>query len=107
MTAVFPGLRGFYIQDPTGDGDPNTSDGLFVYYGNVSVSVIPGQYVQVTGPVAEYAATGDTLGTLTQVSLSAATNLTVCGTAELPQAVAVTLPETNLEHLEGMRVRVA
>jgi hypothetical protein len=68
VTAVFPGLRGFYIQDPTGDGDPNTSDGLFVYYGNVSVSVIPGQYVQATGPVAEYAATGDTLGTLTQVS---------------------------------------
>jgi predicted extracellular nuclease len=107
VTAVFPGLRGFYIQDPTGDGDPNTSDGLFVYYGNVSVSVTPGQYVQVTGPVAEYAATGDTLGTLTQVILSEATNLTVCGTAELPQAVAVTLPETNLERLEGMRVRVA
>jgi len=28
-----PALRGFYIQDPTGDGDANTSDGIFVFNG--------------------------------------------------------------------------
>jgi uncharacterized protein len=28
-----PNLRGFYIQDPVGDGDPATSDGLFVFNG--------------------------------------------------------------------------
>jgi hypothetical protein len=29
-----PALRGFYIQDPVGDGDPATSDGIFVFNGN-------------------------------------------------------------------------
>ena len=29
-----PTLRGFYIQDATGDGDPATSDGVFVFNGN-------------------------------------------------------------------------
>ncbi|AFH40207.1 putative extracellular nuclease (plasmid) [Thermus thermophilus JL-18] len=107
VTAVFPGLRGFYIQDPGGDNDPTTSDGLFVYYGNLTVSVNPGQYVQVKGTVAEYAASGDTLGTLTQLSLGAASHLTVCGQAEIPQAATLVLPEANLERLEGMRVRLA
>ena len=29
-----PTLRGFYLQDPDGDGDPATSDGIFVFNGN-------------------------------------------------------------------------
>jgi predicted extracellular nuclease len=107
VTAVFPGLRGFYIQDPEGDGDPNTSDGLFVYHSNLTVNVNPGQYVQVKGTITEYAASGDTLGTLTQLSLGAATHLTVCGPTEVPEAITLTLPEANLERLEGMRVRLA
>jgi hypothetical protein len=28
-----PALRGFYLQDPIGDGDPATSDGIFVFNG--------------------------------------------------------------------------
>ena len=28
-----PALRGFYLQDPTGDNDPATSDGIFVFEG--------------------------------------------------------------------------
>ena len=28
------GVQGFYIQDPTGDGDPATSDGIFVFTGS-------------------------------------------------------------------------
>jgi len=107
VTAVFPGLRGFYIQDPEGDGNPNTSDGLFVHYGNLTVNVNPGQYVQVKGTITEYAASGDTLGTLTQLSLGASAHLTVCGPAGLPEAIIASLPEANLERLEGMRVRLA
>ena len=30
------GFQGFYIQDPTGDGDATTSDGLFVFNGNAN-----------------------------------------------------------------------
>ena len=26
-----PGFSGFYLQDADGDGDPATSDGIFVY----------------------------------------------------------------------------
>ena len=29
-----PALRGFFIQDPTGDGNPATSDGIFVFEGS-------------------------------------------------------------------------
>jgi predicted extracellular nuclease len=42
------GLSGFYLQDPTGDGDPATSDGIFVYTGSGNV-VTAGQRVRVTG----------------------------------------------------------
>lgn len=104
VTAFFPGLQGFFLQDPRGDGDPATSDGLFVYYGNASLSLAPGQYVQVVGQVAEYAASGDTLGTLTQLRLS---GHAVCGEASLPQAVSLVLPAQDLEALEGMRVRLS
>ena len=39
---------GFYIQDPAGDGDPATSDGIFVFTGNADL-VSAGQVVRVTG----------------------------------------------------------
>ena len=39
---------GFYIQDLTGDGDPATSDGIFVFTGNANL-VSVGQVVRVTG----------------------------------------------------------
>ncbi len=48
-----PALRGFYLQDATGDGDPTTSDGIFVFNGNNN-SVNLGDVVQVTGTAAEF-----------------------------------------------------
>ena len=39
---------GFYIQDLTGDGDPATSNGIFVYTGSSNL-VSVGQVVRVTG----------------------------------------------------------
>ncbi len=44
--------RGFFIQDPEGDGDPTTSDGLFIYERYNPVNL--GDYVQVRGEVQEY-----------------------------------------------------
>ena len=39
---------GFFIQDPIGDGDAATSDGIFVFTGS-SETVDAGDYVRVTG----------------------------------------------------------
>ena len=39
---------GFYLQDLTGDGDPATSDGIFVFTGSSNL-VSVGQVVRVTG----------------------------------------------------------
>jgi uncharacterized protein len=46
-------LNGFHLQDPVGDGDPLTSDGVFIYApGGMDVSV--GDHVRVRGSVSEY-----------------------------------------------------
>ena len=44
-----PALRGFYLQDATGDGDAATSDGIFVFNNN-NDSVSVGDVVRVTAP---------------------------------------------------------
>jgi predicted extracellular nuclease len=47
--------RGFWLQDPLGDGDPVTSEGLFVYTG-FAPPVAVGDSLRATGRVVEYAA---------------------------------------------------
>ncbi|WP_333659719.1 ExeM/NucH family extracellular endonuclease [Meiothermus cerbereus] len=92
-----PALRGFYIQDPTGDGDANTSDGIFVFNGN-NDSVSLGDVVRVVGTAAEFQ-------DQTQIS---ATTITKCGTGTVTP-VDVTLPfasPTEAERYEGMLVRL-
>lgn len=56
VTQVMRGLlKGFFLQDGAGDGDPATSDGIFVYTGSAPDSSIqPGQAVCVEGLVQEY-----------------------------------------------------
>lgn len=44
---------GYYLQDPLGDNDPETSDGLFVYTGAVT-PFSAGDRVRATGAVHEY-----------------------------------------------------
>lgn len=44
--------RGFFVQDPVGDGDPTTSDGIFVYHYTYDVNV--GDEVMLQGRVSEY-----------------------------------------------------
>ncbi|HEY9075270.1 MAG TPA: Ig-like domain-containing protein [Anaerolineaceae bacterium] len=92
-----PALRGFYLQD-TGDGDPTTSDGIFIYNNNNNNYVSVGQVVQVTGPVSEYQ--GQTQITQTVI--------VQCNATGSVQPVDVTLPlpsATYLERYEGMLVR--
>ncbi|MEW2060561.1 endonuclease/exonuclease/phosphatase family protein [Streptomyces sp. NPDC007002] len=48
------GSRGFWIQETAPDGDPRTSEGLFVYTGSTAPAVKAGNMVLVSGKVAEY-----------------------------------------------------
>jgi predicted extracellular nuclease len=92
-----PTLRGFYIQDATGDGDASTSDGIFVFNQN-NDHVALGDVVYVTGTATEFQGQ-------TQISASAVVG---CGVAAVTP-VDVTLPVTSLtdlERFEGMLVRL-
>lgn len=92
-----PALRGFYLQDPDGDGDPATSDGLFVYQRNAD-EVALGDLVVVTGLA------GDFQGQ-TQVRAS---SVTICATGLRVEPVDVTLPVPDpayLDRFEGTLVR--
>ena len=92
-----PTLRGFYIQDVTGDGNALTSDGLFVFNGS-SNSVSLGDVVVVVGTVGEFQ-------DQTQVTASSVNG---CGTATVaPVDVTLPVPSADfLEHYEGMLVRL-
>ncbi|WP_017571267.1 endonuclease/exonuclease/phosphatase family protein [Nocardiopsis halotolerans] len=56
VTAVnsFGGARGFWFQDTEGDGDPRTSEGMFVFTGSTTPDVAVGDEVLVAGRVSEY-----------------------------------------------------
>jgi predicted extracellular nuclease len=92
-----PALRGFFMQDLNGDGDPATSDGIFVFNGN-NDSVNLGDVVRVTGNASDFQ-------DQTQIS---ATSIANCGTGSV-DPVDVTFPvpsATYLEQYEGMLVRL-
>jgi uncharacterized protein len=106
---TWKGLRGWFVQD-AGDGDPATSDGIFVSaeratapHGAAPVALAVGDRIRVRGVVAETGRAGD--GTLTTLS---ATDIRILerGTA-LPEAVAISAPPDDWERYEGMRVRIA
>jgi predicted extracellular nuclease len=62
VTAV--GSNGFYMQDPVGDDDDTTSDGIFVFSGSAP-DVAIGDEVEVKGNVAEFQPGGSTTNNLT------------------------------------------
>jgi len=91
-------LRGFFIQDATGDGNSATSDGIFVFDGSSpAVDVSVGDTVRVRGTVDEF----NTLTELTAVDL-----VLTCGAGSVA-ATPVSLPVTDIsdfEPFEGMLV---
>ena len=93
-----PALRGFFIQDPTGDGDPATSDGIFVFEGSNANTVSLGDVVRVTGTA------GENQG---QSQISVGT-IVKCGTGTVtPTDVTFPVPASDfLERYEGMLVRI-
>lgn len=85
VTAV--ASNGFYLQDPTGDGNRATSDALFVFTGSAP-TVVAGDGVTVLGTVGEFRGGGDPAN-LTITQLSGAT-ITVDSTGNpLPTAVLI------------------
>ncbi len=91
-------IRGFYLQDLTGDADPTTSDGIFVYTNGVD-TVSVGQVVRVSGTAGEFSG---------QTQLSSAT-ITQCGTSSsvTPQDITLPFPAADYpERYEGMLVRL-
>lgn len=92
---------GFYIQDPQGDGDPDTSDAIFVY--GAATAANEGDLVRVTGTVTEYAPSGSKRSYTELKDVSA---VTVVGTGYTIAPVNIDLP-AELSHYEGMLVRFA
>lgn len=99
VTAVFPGLNGFNLQDEAGDANPQTSDGVFVFVGS-SPTVTVGQKIRLTGNVTEF-------NTVTQ--LVSPSNIQILSSNQPVLPVDISLPELtegDLEAYEGMLVRI-
>lgn len=90
-------LNGFHVQDSAGDGNPATSDGIFIYApGGMDVSV--GDAVRLRGAVSEF-------NGMTEIT---AAQIWVCSTGNpLPAPAELSLPVTDVdafEAYEGMLV---
>ncbi len=102
------GFDGFYLQDETGDGDPATSDGIFVNHGTLNISVNLGDVVTVVGVVQEFNEYDDpTADTETQVLVNNSGNVSVTGTgAVTPAPLAPDGTALYFEAHEGMAVNL-
>ena len=94
-----PALRGFYLQeeDADQDGDPLTSEGIFVFHGNVD-AVNVGDLVRVTGEVDEFQGQ-------TQLRFPDALDVVGSGFSVTPTEIRLPLASADaLEAVEGMLV---
>lgn len=103
-------LKGFFIQQPVADADPATSEGLFIYAPMttaLSTDVAKGDYVQVSGTVAEFQSGTASAARLTE--LGDVTAISVCGAGPTITPRVITWPVTSaadLEAVEGMLVEI-
>ena len=101
--------NGFFMQDPLGDGNPATSDGIFVFT-SVAPTVAVGQAIQLSGTVAEFnpGTAGNTSTAprpMTQITGPTGIQVLSSGNAITPAEVDLaTLPANGLEAFEGMLV---
>jgi predicted extracellular nuclease len=94
-----PNLRGFYVQeeDEDQDGDPDTSEGIFVFHGDVD-SVDLGDKVLVQGTVSEFQGQ-------TQIGFPDSIDVVSSGHAVTPAEATLPLASSDdLERYEGMLV---
>lgn len=101
--------NGFFMQDPVGDGNPLTSDGIYVFSSSAP-SVAVGQLIQLSGTVAEYntgAASNADTAARPVTQLVSPSGISVLSSGNVITPVVVNLPEAvndDLERYEGMLV---
>ena len=101
--------NGFFMQDLNGDGNPATSDGIFVFT-STQPTVAAGQMVQVTATVSEFnvgAATNTDTAAHTVTELGAVTSIAVTGTGYTIAPLNLAFPlatQDTMERYEGMLV---
>ena len=99
------GMGGYHIQQVPGDGNPLTSDAIYVF--NSSFAVSAGDKVRVTGTIVEFDQSGALPGTLTE--LTSVTSAIPCSTGHSVTPTGVQLPIANVadwENYEGMLVEL-
>ena len=100
VTANFQvgGKKGYTIQDPEGDGNAATSDGIFVFSTTPAINV--GDRLRITGKITEYY-------NMTQLTPTSAATVLTCSTGHEVTPTEITLPVTaprDFEQYEGMLV---
>ncbi|MFF7370966.1 endonuclease/exonuclease/phosphatase family protein [Streptomyces tricolor] len=134
-TRTYGSAKGFWLQDPTPDADPATSEGVFVFTSSTP-KVAVGDAVTVTGTVTEYVPGGTSSGNQSLTEITKPTVTTVSTGNAVPAPVVVdedTVPDAytpagdpaagnsvnglplapsayaldRYESLEGMNVQVA
>ncbi|VAW42857.1 Alkaline phosphatase, partial [hydrothermal vent metagenome] len=83
-------LDGFHVQDPAGDGDPSTSDGIYVFAPG-AIDVVIGDLVRVSGVVDEF---------FDMTEITNVDAVLLCGSGTVAPT-SITIP-TDLEPYEGM-----
>jgi len=103
--------NGFFIQDLTGDGNPATSDGIFVFANPATYPAVAiGNLVAVTASVTEFntgALPSAATPTPTLTELTSVASVSQVGSGYVIAPTPVTLPESvegELERYEGMLV---
>jgi predicted extracellular nuclease len=94
-------LNGFYVQEMVGDGNPATSDGIFVYTSTNPKGVALGDLVRVTGTISEF-------HNQTQINATNPANISILGNGYSITPTDIFLPfssSTEPEQYEGMLVR--
>jgi predicted extracellular nuclease len=98
ITRILP--TGFYIQDEKGDGDPSTSDAIFVY--GATTSARAGDEVRVSSTVTEYTPNG---ASRSYTELKDVSAVTVLSTGHTVPVTNIDLTSADLARYEGMLVR--
>lgn len=104
--------NGYFLQDEIGDGNPLTSDGIYVFT-STAPTVTAGQQVQITGTVTEFDVSGTTSNPTAEANplteFTSITSTIILGTGTITP-IAITLPLANaadFERYEGMLVTIA
>ncbi|MFD1659798.1 endonuclease/exonuclease/phosphatase family protein [Streptomyces caeni] len=80
--------KGFWIQDPTPDDDPATSEGIFVFTGSAPKTAV-GDSVTVTGTVSEYVPGGTSSGNQSVTEITRPTVTVLSGGNPVPAPVVI------------------